>query len=199
MAASGRFLLRVDPALHQRLRELARRRGCSLNRLCAELLERALTPTETPGPACQIASDVVPAAVLRRLRAELGEQLAGIALFGSVARGESWDRSDVDLLVVLVSGAPITRELYQRWDAVAQAEAIPGGRNLELHFVSLPRSPEAAGGLWLEVALEGVLLHDPHLEVARMLARLRQQIAAGHVVRRLSHGRPYWVRSTRSA
>ena len=47
-----------------------------------------------------------------------GDDLAGVVVYGSFARGESGDRSDVDLLVVLGTGKPITRALYRGWEGV---------------------------------------------------------------------------------
>jgi hypothetical protein len=144
-----------------------------------------------------IASEVVPAALIAAITSRWGEQLEGLVLFGSAARAETWEDSDVDLLVVLHRGAPITRELYSIWDA----EIAPGSPNRRIspHFTALPGRARSAGGLWAEVALDGVILWDPRLRVARTLSLLRQEIAAGAIARRMAHGQPYWVRVRETA
>jgi hypothetical protein len=56
-----------------------------------------------------------------------------LVLFGSFARGEEADGSDIDLLVVLPSGTAITRDSYRRLDGV-----IGEGRfdpRISLHLV----------------------------------------------------------------
>lgn len=195
---SGRFLLRIDPRLHERLRALASRQGRSLNQLCADLLQRGLEGTNAAASPCRIASGLVSPALLERIAKLVGDRLEGLVLFGSAARGQQWRDSDVDLLVVLRAGSSLKRDLYRVWD-VASSGLEPGEAHTELHFVALPRSPSTAGSLWFEVALEGVILHDPWLRVARFLISVREQIAAGRVVRKFLHGRPYWVRGARTA
>lgn len=195
---SGRFLLRIDPGLHQRLRALAARQGRSLNQLCADLLERGVEGADAATSVCEIARGVVSSAVLERIRKLVGEKLEGLVLFGSAARGEQWRDSDVDLLVVLRAGSPLKRDLYRDWD-IASSHLEPGGPRTELHFVALPRSLATAGSLWFEVALEGVILHDPRLRVARFLFSVREEIAAGRAVRKVLHGRPYWIRGALTA
>ncbi len=66
--------------------------------------------------------------VLRWLRAELGDELLAVWLFGSRARGEADltethpdRRSDVDLMVVVGSGSD---SLRLRWDLAPRLEAI---------------------------------------------------------------------------
>lgn len=195
---SGRFLLRIDPGLHERLRALASRRGRSLNQLCADLLERGVEGSVAVPSRCEIARGLVSSALWEQIWKLVGEKLEGLVLFGSAARGEQWRDSDVDLLVVLRAGSPLKRDLYRDWD-IASGHLEPGWPRTELHFVALPRSVASAGSLWFEVALEGVILHDPWLRVARFLISVREEIAAGRAVRKFVHGRPYWIRGARSA
>jgi hypothetical protein len=123
--------------------------------------------------------------------------LEGLVLFGSAARREMWEHSDVDLLVVLRRGAAINRELYSMWDA--EMAARWPSRRIAPHFTAMPGDVRSAGSLWAEVALDGVVLWDPELRVARTLSLLREEIAAGAMVRRLAHGQPYWVRARQTA
>ena len=94
---SGRFLLRLNPELHAQLKASARDLGLSLNDYCARKLA-------CPTDASALADDG--AAVVQRAIELHGPRLAGVVVFGSWARGEAADGSDVDLLVVLDWSCP---------------------------------------------------------------------------------------------
>ena len=178
---SGRFLLRIDPGLHAALRGAAAELGLSLNDFCARKLA-------APGN-CPVGS-VGAIAAVQRAASLMGASLVGVVAFGSWARGELRDGSDVDLLVVVDERVLLNRELYRRWDeAVVSWE----GRHVEPHFVHLPPEGGAAVGLWTEVAMEGILLFARDLELPHRLVGIRRTVAEGRVVRRVAHGQPYWV------
>ncbi len=183
-AASGRFVLRIDPALHAALRESARRSGLSLNASCARRL--ALPPGS-------LADLPAAGASLDRAAALFGERLVGLAVYGSWARGEAAASSDVDLLVVVDAAVRITRDLYRRWDeSPVRWDAHP----VEPHLVHLPPEDEPSSGLWAEVAVDGLLLLDRGLQLSRWLARVRREIFSGRIVRRHVHGQPYWAEAS---
>lgn len=177
--ASGTFVLRLDPRLHGLLRREAAAAGLSLNEWCGRTLA-------APGAAGIDAA----AEVVVPLRSRLGDDLFGVVVYGSFARGELSTGSDVDLLVVLAERVPITRALYREWDG-----AVPswGGRDVDLHFVHLPDPAAAVSGSWAEAAVCGIVLHDRDLVVSRRLTAIRGRIASGELVRRMAQGQPYWV------
>ena len=175
---SGRFVIRMQPGLHAALRETARAAATSLNDYCVRKLA-------LPGVGRPEAAGVV-------LRASViaGARLAGLVVFGSSARGEAGETSDVDVLIVLDPEVPITRELYRRWDTVPLRW---DGREVEPHFARLPDPEARISGLWAEVAVDGVVLFERELDLSRRLARIRSRIVGGEVTRRWSNGRSYWV------
>ena len=179
--ASGRFVLRIDPALHASLRQAARARDVSLNRYCAVKLA---TPVAGHDPAA--------AEVLVRSQSILGDTLLGVVAFGSWARGESVADSDLDVLVIADDQVAITRDLYRRWDA--QPPIRWNGRRVEPHFCNLPPDHAEVSGLWAEVSIDGTVLFDRRLVVSRRLVRNRRRILEGHMSARVVHGQPYWVR-----
>ena len=180
-ALSGRFVLRLDPDLHARLRAEAAARGVSLNAHCAQRLA-------APGgvsPGFEGAADTV-----RRAGELMGESLIAVVLFGSWARGEPADTSDVDVLIVIDGDVPITRELYRRWD---EAPVAWSGRTVDPHFVHLPAPRRTPSGLWAEVAIDGIVLHDPGRRLFPRLAAVRRALAEGRLRRQTVHGAGYWT------
>jgi len=176
---SGRFLLRIDPELHAYLRESADAAGISLNEFCSRSL--TLPPSDLP----EAILDAVGRAVLL-----LKSSLLGVVAFGSWARNQMVEGSDVDLLMVVGSEVPIRRSLYRTWD---RTPSEWDGHRIEPHFVHLPVVGARVSGLWAEVVVDGVVLFDRELTVSRRLAGFRRRLASGEFIRRWSSGHPYWV------
>lgn len=178
--ASGRLLLRLPPHLHAALQSAARAQGFSLN----EFLVRRLT-----APATSLSATDGATAVVGRAAELLGPALVGVVVYGSWARGEVSDASDVDVLVVLDRGVALDRALYRRWDT---APVSWQGRSVDPHFVHLPRENESVAGVWGEVAVDGVVLFERDDRLSARLVRVRRAIAEGRLVRRTVHGQTYW-------
>ncbi len=177
--ASGRFVLRIDPALHVRLRQEARTGQISLNELCTRKL--ALPGSTPSGPT---------GAAVTRAVTVVGDALVGVVAFGSWARREMRDQSDVDVLLVVEDGRDIHRQMYRCWD---ESPVFWNGHPVEPHFVHLPHRGRRMSGLWAEVAVDGVVLFERELRVSSRLVEFRREIASGRVSRRRIHGQPYWV------
>ena len=177
--ASGKFLLRIEPGLHAALRQAAAAVGLSLNDFCARKLAAPGLAPSAPG-----------AQAVERAAAAVGDALVGVVAFGSWARQELTEASDIDLLIVVDAPVELTRELYRGWDA---EPLLWDGRRVEPHFARRPERGWRPSSLWLEVGVEGVVLFERGLEVSRYLAEVRGLIATGAVQRRWSHGQPYWV------
>lgn len=180
-APSGRFVLRITPTLHAQLRTAASDSAVSLNDYCARKLA---------GPSGAGATSPDAARVVERAREIVGGDLIGVAVFGSWSRGEAAAGSDIDLLIVVDDRTPITRRLYSAWDKEPILwETLP----VEPHFVHLPQTHLAPGGLWAEVAIDGIVIFEKARRLSMALARVRREIAAGRMVRRSVHGQPYWA------
>ncbi len=182
--ASGKFAVRLPPGIHEALRVEAASTGISLNAVCRGVLEEYVSRKQSPISKAEEASPVV--SEIRRL---LGNTLVGVVLFGSVARGESREGSDIDLLIVLSQDQALGRKLYATWD-----ERF-GVNQQSPHFVHIPGTAADAGSLWLETAVEGVILYDRDGSVSRFLGRIRRLIASGKLKRRSVYGHPYWVKT----
>jgi len=181
-------VLRLRPIVHENLRDEARRRQVSLNMICQQALEGYLTRNNPT-----IGADRSKTPLVEAISALVGEALIGVVLFGSMARGESREDSDMDLLIVIRRSIPLTRGLYARWDErFAPNEGSP-------HFVHLPLDAMDAGSVWLEAAVDGIVLHDVDEEVARFLGSIRRLIASGRLKRLSAYGHHYWVKGDKEA
>lgn len=178
---SGKFVLRMEPALHARLARRAADEHRSLNSVCVALLEDALVPGASARLPYGLQS-------LLELQNGLSGDVLGLVMYGSQARGEARADSDIDILVVLADSRPITRSLYTELDSISTWD----GR-VSLMLSHLPSEPTRPSGLWLEVSQDGLVLYDRHGIVQPTLAAVRRVIASGRVVRRESHGQGYWV------
>jgi hypothetical protein len=173
---SGRFLLRLEPVLHARLRDEAAAQRLSLNELCARRLAQ-------PGAA-------VGGEVLERAASQFGAALRAAVVFGSWARGSARSESDLDVLLVVETTRKLERALYAAWD---EEPVLVEGRRVEPHITHLPDDGIRPSGLWCEIGMEGLVLYDRDLATSRYLASVRARIARGEIERRLAHGQPYWA------
>lgn len=182
--ASGKFVVRLPQVIHEALRAEATSRGISLNMVCQKALEDHVSRKRGPEP--KLGED---SAVVSEIRELLGDSLLGIVLFGSVARGESREGSDLDLLVVLNQDRALGRALYSTWDEHF------GTTHKSPHFVHIPGTATDAGSLWMETAVDGIILYDRGGTVSRFLGGIHRLMASGKLRRRFVHGHPYWVRT----
>lgn len=177
---SGRFLLRTPAALHAALRRAARARRLSLNQYCLERL--SAPPASAPTAAT---------ALVARVAAAFDGHVEAVVVYGSWARGEASTDSDVDVLVVLDPAVPLAREVYRRLDDGAIAW---DGHPVQIQVVHPPPTTGlAVGGLWPEIALDGIVLFERGYALSRRLVSIRRAIADGRLVRRTAHGQPYWT------
>ena len=174
---SGKFVLRVKPAEHAQLALEAQKQGSSLNKICVERLR---------GKTAQLSPKNY---YVKKLQDHFGDLLEGVVLFGSVARGEQHKQSDTDLLIILHPSIKIDRSTYKTWNKM-----FPPQDTASPHFVSLPMYCEKAGSIWLEVAIEGILLWEKDFKVSHFTRDLRKYILDGNVTRASTQGQPYWIR-----
>jgi hypothetical protein len=87
------------------------------------------------------------------------------------------------------AGVEVTRDLYTPWD---EDDAHVGVHRVEPHFVRLPLPGDEVTGLWAEIALDGAVIYDPELVLARELVRIRRSILGGALERRTAGGHSWW-------
>ena len=175
------LFLRINSDLSRKLKDQAAKASLSINEYCSALIDQSLelkinSSSREHGTIVSMAESV------------FSHQLEGVVLFGSVARGDNTEDSDLDILIILKSSVAINRSLYSKWDE--STTSLP--KNISVHFVHLPLEVESQSGLWCEVALEGIILYDEVLTVSKYLIKLRQEILNGSYTFSHSHGHRYW-------
>lgn len=121
--------------------------------------------------------------------------MKAVLLFGSKARGESRDRSDVDLLV-LHEGCGIQDSVLRRrllYNVIR--EAVGGEAGLTVVDMELHRflNPGEVNPLLLNIYWDAIVLHDSTGSVEAFLKRVRGRISASGL-KRVRSGKAYhWV------
>ena len=191
---SGKFVIRMPGDLHARLRQEAVSAGQSLNQVCIAKLRANRSPIADLGAMSAARDLIFPGfmdAVLRRWR----DELIGLVLFGSTARGDATEGSDIDLLLVMNPEVKIGRNLYRLWEEFCHEYCgVQDYDRISPHFVSLPGSVRDAGGLWYETAIEGMILWESDRQVSRFLGSVRAAMGQGKIRRRMVHGSSYWIK-----
>jgi len=176
--------VRIPPDLHEQVRRHAYEHGISLNACCKQALEEYLAPEMPAGHGVAGPEQ----GWVRTATTLIGEDLAGVVLFGSFARGEAMTHSDIDLLIVTEPSVPLNRALYARWDSVSSDAAISP------HFVHLPGKVFEAGSLWYEMAIDGIVLFEKDGMITGFLQTVRRAIADRLIERRDAYGHGYWIK-----
>ena len=104
----------------------------------------------------------------------LGDRVAAVALFGSVARGEHSERSDFDFLVVVRDFRDRDRR-FKIYDALYSVLR----RDITLIDVdedSIFREDLVVTPLLLNIAWDGIVLYDPSGRLTRLFERIRRAV-----------------------
>lgn len=164
--------------------------NCSLNQLINTALEQFLENPFTTSSESKLISSI--------LKSSFGTQVEAIVLFGSVAKCESTETSDYDLLIVLSQNVEIKRSLYKAWDNEVEPLLtldLTAGKAASPHFVCLRSDLNDIHGLWLEVAISGKTIWMKDNKTNILLNNIRLAISQNRFTRKLTHGQPYWIRN----
>lgn len=183
MRCSGKFVLRVHPVLHARLRKKSGEWGSSLNQTCLKIIERGLEIRDGSHDRFMLA--------LKNLKKQFRGHLLGLLVFGSHVNQQDFHSSDIDLLVLLDSKIKLSRTLYQIWDDSCDDNLKPV---MNPHFVHPPQN-QPYGSLWLEAVKKHRVLFDKKSMLQNILDQIHSYVMMGQVSQKISHGQPYWIRS----
>lgn len=133
------------------------------------------------------------------LKEYLRGKLVSVVLYGSVARGEATQYSDIDLLVV-VEDLPEGR--FARLDVLAEADKTVEAflktlwdKNIYTGFTKIlktPREAERIVPLYLDMTEDAIILYDKGNFFHNVLERLRERLKELGSVRRRMGKVLYW-------
>lgn len=155
-----------------------------------------MTPADiTAPPALQEPFRFALQLALDAWRVELGERLVSLVLFGSVARGEARENSDIDVLIVAEGFPRSLRDrrgpLLAAWERARAERSLPW---MEWNLVT--KTPEEASfhsPLYLDMVEDGVLLFDRNGFFGAVLEEIRARMRElGSRRVRLDDGSWYW-------
>jgi len=136
--------------------------------------------------------------VVHSLLREHGSKIVGVALFGSTARGEGKERSDLDFLVVVREwpwSLERRRLLYKPiYDAVNRdAERIRDATVIDVDEKDIMTEELEVTPLLLNIAWESKVLYDPEGKLAKFVGRVKELIDAAGLERyRTGEGKYGW-------
>jgi uncharacterized protein len=112
---------------------------------------------------------------VRAMQQGLGKKLVAVVLFGSRARGDAREESDWDLLVI---ARELPERRIERYRMVK--DILPQKCRGQISILAkTPDEFEATlPSLYLEIALDGIILHDPQDYARVQLKKLRSLIQA---------------------
>lgn len=115
------------------------------------------------------------APVVQALQHGLGKKLMAVVLFGSQARGDAKEESDWDLLVIAEDLPQRQMERYRKIK-----EMLPEKWRGKVSILAKTREEFEAvlPSLYLEIALDGLILYDPQGYAGVQLQKLRRLIEA---------------------
>ena len=122
------------------------------------------------------------------------EFVAGVVLFGSIARGEESDRSDVDLLI-LWEGLEVDPRERHVYIYKVVSRYFPPSTGLTVLDMEYSRfvSARKLTSLLLNIMYDGVVLYDKHGLLEDFLSRVRKELRAKGLERRRAGKYYYWV------
>lgn len=127
--------------------------------------------------------------ILIALQATLGDDLLAVVLYGSRAKGEAHVQSDWDLLLIAekLPEKPLARHFFlKRALPAACRGAVSLVAKTPVEFES--RVPP----LFLDIALDGIILYDPKGYAAARLEKLKNLIATSGLHRLRSKDGDVW-------
>ncbi|MEM0037111.1 MAG: nucleotidyltransferase domain-containing protein, partial [Candidatus Korarchaeum sp.] len=124
--------------------------------------------------------------IVESLKAKLGDNLVSVVLFGSVARGEADEGSDIDLLVVLESSSGSFGRRFDVFKEI-EKELITSEPRVELRRRGLgalispvPLTREEVmkhPPILLDILTDGIILYDKGF-IGEQLEELRERLKA---------------------
>ena len=128
--------------------------------------------------------------VVQTFRDKLGQELIGIAMFGSTARGEAHSDSDWDIFIVTrkLPSNPFERQIFLRSllpKRIGTKVSLLAKTEQEFEHRLLP--------VYLDIAIDAVILFDPQCYLERKFERIKEIMEREGLVRKRVRRTWVWV------
>jgi len=152
----------------------------------------AIEVSTSPSPLVQAVDQRLLQQSVHALVAALGPNLVALALFGSRARGEARESSDVDLILI---AHDLPRNPFARRRLVQEPLLEEGIPSVSVLARTVDEFMADVTPLHLDLAADAVILYDPEEFLSSKLERVRRLIQEGGLSRqRTAHGWAWWWR-----
>jgi predicted nucleotidyltransferase len=127
-------------------------------------------------------------AVVKNLRERFADNLVAVALFGSAARGEAGERSDLDFLVVLRRIPKALQRRYEVYKPIHDAAAAQSGPGTDVTVIDLDEEfitnqDVEITSLMLNITADASIVYDPDGKLASFFGRVRRLVDAAGLER----------------
>ena len=122
-------------------------------------------------------------AYLELVKQELGDSLKAVCVYGSVARGEAGEESDIDVLIIAVDQPEYLDQRLKPFFKVSRRirqlkiyQELRGYGKTFSELVFTPEELERHPPILLEVLKDGVILYDPEKLLEKELEKLEKRL-----------------------
>lgn len=134
--------------------------------------------------------------VFQRVRRMVSENkfIAGVVLFGSLARGEETERSDVDLLI-LWDGLKVNSSRRHVYVYEVVSKYFPSTLRLtvlEMEYTSFIKVKKLTP-LILNIIYDGIVLYDKYGRLREFMKKVREELKVKGLKRRKTGRTYYWI------
>ncbi|MFQ6015425.1 MAG: nucleotidyltransferase domain-containing protein [Anaerolineae bacterium] len=138
----------------------------------------------------KVVEDELRQKIVERYSEALGSNLVALAFFGSYARGDSTEWSDIDLLLI---ASELPQNPFERQGLVKMPLLGLGAGPLAVLARTVEEFTADVSPLHLDLAEDAIIFYDPQGFLASRLARVRALIQeAGLVRQRTAQGLVWW-------
>ena len=128
--------------------------------------------------------------VVEYLKKKLGDDLIALALFGSAARGEMHERSDVDILLI---AKKLPEKRYERMKCLSKGRPFVGGHRVGTVPYTKEEFLSGFPSFYLDLGLDTKILYDTDGFLAGKLERIREITKESDLARIKCNGEMMWV------
>lgn len=124
---------------------------------------------------------------------DLLKEVEAIGLFGSIARGDFTQRSDIDIFIV-VPDEVSEREVWIKWNKILRDLLEDFQRDITVLVYSIKSLKEISSWYVLRLASDGKIIYDRSGEVEKIFNRIIQAAIDEGLIEEEFDNHKYWIK-----